>query len=845
MEIDLELYRRVVRISMDPLIRLSVIDIAPENSQQTYVFVHGFGGQAIQWRYQLTQFSTADRAIALDLRGHGLSDQPRTGYAMLDHFSDLEKTLDVLGVSSPFVLVGHSFGGAIATEFTVRQPKRVSRLVLIASAGEYKLNPLYRLLLKLPSSILRTIAPFTRHWLGAPPHIMKAWYKNALSAWNGWSLFRDLRVPTLVILGHMDVVFEKPMYEEVARLIPGAEAVDVGASGHMVMLERREAVNRAITRFTDLEKRSWSDSEASAVDLERSNLFKSRPWLPYYDAGVPSITAIPRVPLQSLLRSAARRFPRQAALDFEGYRMSYRRLNQEASRFANFLRSLGVKKGDRVMLLLPNLPQLVIGFYGTLKAGGVAVFTLPVAEPGELRRQLVDSGATVLVTLQQNYDLVHQIKAGLDPHDPSGLKYVILTDLGDYLPAFKRIGLAFSRQSAGARPPAVPKENWIHSLRGELYNHPRKSPDLEISSNDLAAIQYTGGTTASPRGVMLSHFNLVANTVQTRHWMPEAQEGKEIFLCVVPFAHSYGLTAALNVPVSLGALLVLKARFQVEDVLDSIKKHHPTIFPGVPQMYVAIKDFPGVRKYGVGSIKACLSGSAPLPVEVQEAFEKLTRGRLVEGYGLTEAGPVTHANPLAGMRKVGSIGIPLPSTEARVVDLVRGEEEVPVGQVGELAVRGPQVMAGYWRNAPATKKVLRQDGWLLTGDVAQMDAEGYFRIIARKADMWYPSRPGRPAFPRDVEEVLFEIPQVKEAAVVAIARKPVAFIISRKDRPTAEALTSYCKRRLPPELVPRLVIFVDEFPRTFIGKVLRRELARRYQENQYEPAQMSVDAAGE
>jgi long-chain acyl-CoA synthetase len=249
-------------------------------------------------------------------------------------------------------------------------------------------------------------------------------------------------------------------------------------------------------------------------------------------------------------------------------------------------------------------------------------------------------------------------------------------------------------------------------------------------------------------------------------------------------------------------------------------------------MYVAINDFPGARNYGIRSIKACISGSAPLPVEVQEAFEKLTRGRLVEGYGLTEASPVTHANPLKGLRKVGSIGIPFPSTEARVVDLKRGRRKVPTGQIGELAVRGPQVLLGYWQDPKATARVLSADGWLLTGDVAQEDADGFFRLIARKADLWYPKKPGEPAFPRDVEEVLFEVPQVKEAAVVAIAGQPVAFIIARKERPTAEAIIAYCKRRLPPELVPRLVIFMDDFPRSFIGKVLRRELARRFKQGQ-------------
>ncbi|MEK7326158.1 MAG: AMP-binding protein, partial [Chloroflexota bacterium] len=358
-----------------------------------------------------------------------------------------------------------------------------------------------------------------------------------------------------------------------------------------------------------------------------------------------------------------------------------------------------------------------------------------------------------------------------------------------------------------------------------------KSPEVPVSPDDLAVIQYTSGTIGAPKGVMLSHRNLVANTLQTRHWLPQAKEGRERFLCCLPFSHAYGMTTALNCGISLGATLILKPTFEVADVLKTIKRERPTIFPGIPRMYVAINNYPGIRKYGISSIKACLSGSAPLPVEVQEAFERLTRGRLVEGYGLTEASPVTHANPLNGLRKVGCIGVPLPSTDAKIVDLASGKD-VPPGQIGELAIRGPQVMLGYWGKGDETHRILTSDGWLLTGDVARMDEEGYFQLIARKAEMWYPAKPEHPAFPRDVEEVLFEVPQVKEAAVVAIANQPIAFIIAQKDRPTADSLIAYCKRRLPPELVPRLVIFVDDFPRSFIGKVLRRELAKRYEEEQ-------------
>jgi long-chain acyl-CoA synthetase len=317
--------------------------------------------------------------------------------------------------------------------------------------------------------------------------------------------------------------------------------------------------------------------------------------------------------------------------------------------------------------------------------------------------------------------------------------------------------------------------------------------------------------------------------LQTRHWIPDAREGKERFLSVVPIFHSYGLTTGLNVPVALGATMILIAQFQPLEVLKSIRKYKPTIFSGVPSMYMALNNFHEVRKYGIRSIQACISGSAPLPVEVQETFKKLTKGRLVEGYGLTEASPVTHANPLGGEGKVGTIGIPVPSTEATLFDLAKGKEERRPGHLGELAVRGPQIMLGYWRDPKATKSVLKEDGWLLTGDVAQKDQDGYFRIVARKADMWYPTRPGKPAFPRDVEEVIYEIPQVKEVTVVAIARHPFAFVIAGHERPSPDSVIAYCKRRLPPHLVPRFVIFMEDFPRTFIGKVLRRELAKRYE----------------
>lgn len=826
MDIDLDLYRHEIRVSTDPLVRLSALDVSPDHPQRTFVFLHGFGGQALQWIFQMQKFSLQNRVIALDLRGHGLSDKPATGYDMPRMLADIETALDSLRVTAPVVLVGHSFGGALATEFARAHPGRVAHLILIATAGEFHLNPLFRLGLNLPNWLLRLIGPLTRSWLSAPPHALKSYYHSNLNKWKGWDSFKSLEVPTLVIRGHRDSVFEKAHFEQVARNIPAAEDADIGVSGHMVMLERREAVDRAIERFLAGEgQSSWRDSSKAVRKSPdtREALKSQRPWLAHYEKGVPYTISVPRIPLHHLLRSAVRRFPNRAALYFEGARLTYRQLNHEANKFANALLGLGVGRGARVVLLLPNVPQMTVAFFGALKAGAVAVFMPPMTDPEELVQQVRDADASALVALNLSAGLAKQIQAS------TGLPHIILTDPADYLSLAKKMISRWRNRGltvAGAI-------RWRHFMRADEW----RSPTLQVEPDELAVIQYTGGTTGAAKGVMLSHKNLVANALQTRHWMPVAVEGGERFLCVLPFSHIYGLTTALNVPVALGATMILKARFEIHDILRAIKKYKPTIFPGVPNMYVAINNFRGARKYGISSIKACISGSAPLPVEVQEAFEKLTKGKLVEGYGLTEAAPVTHANPLGGNRKVGSIGAPLPSTEAAVVDLVRGRKEVNTGQIGELAVRGPQVMLGYWKNESATREVLTSDGWLLTGDVAQMDDDGYFRIIARKADMWYPAKPDspedagkpKPAFPRDVEEVIYEIPQVKEVAVVAIAGNPFAFVIAGRERPTPESVLAYCKRRLPPHLVPRFVIFMDDFPRTFIGKVLRRELAKRYE----------------
>jgi long-chain acyl-CoA synthetase len=361
----------------------------------------------------------------------------------------------------------------------------------------------------------------------------------------------------------------------------------------------------------------------------------------------------------------------------------------------------------------------------------------------------------------------------------------------------------------------------------EMMSDAARTPlAIKVSCDDLAAVLYTSGTTDEPRGVCLSHANLVANAIQTRHWIRDLKYGQETCLAVVPLTHSYGMTNAMNIPIALGATIVLMPVFELAEVLKQIKQYKPTIFPAVPAIYTAINHAPDVRSFGLESIKACISGATPLPVEVQEEFEKLTRGRLVEGYGLTEASPVTHANPLYGVRKVGSIGVPVPNTDAKIVDLVTGLD-LSAGQIGELVVKGPQVMQRYWADQAGTDTVLKDD-WLFTGDVAVMDGDGYFQIISRKRDTIMTG--DYSVYPRDVEEVLYENTKVLEAAVIGIptnggSQRVKAFVVPREGTTLSkEELLDLCQRRLDDYAVPWEIEFRQELPKSFIGKVLRRML---------------------
>ncbi|GCE11206.1 long-chain-fatty-acid--CoA ligase [Tengunoibacter tsumagoiensis] len=557
------------------------------------------------------------------------------------------------------------------------------------------------------------------------------------------------------------------------------------------------------------------------------------PWIRHYQEGVPAHLLIPDRPLTWLLDSAARRFPNRPAFIYYGTQISYAQFSHLANRFAIALQRLGIQKGDRVAIALPNIPQFGIAFYGALRAGAVVVPTNPLYTEREMQHQLTDSGAKVLVLLDMYYPVVRTIRS------QTHLKHVIVTSVTDFFPVLQRTLYPLTQLHAKKLEPVLttreinadPSLSTMQSLlksgtRGgvELFHLP-----VPQDTNDLAVLQYTGGTTGLSKGAMLTHRNLLANAMQTFYWMPHARPGQEIALCIAPFFHAYGLTVGMNLSILGGAAMVLLPRFQGKEALAAIHHYQPTLFPGIPTLYVAILREAAHHPEYLGSIKYCISGASPLPSKVQQDFEGVTHGKLVEGYGLSEASPVTHCNPLSDENRPGSIGLPLPNIEAKVLNRETGEEQ-PVGELGELVVKGPNIMLGYWEREQETQAIF-QDGWMRTGDIARVDEDGYFYIVERVKDMIIAS--GFNVYPREVEDVLFHHPAVQDIAVVGVpdayrGETVAAFVVLKPEYTAGEEikqeLITYCKQNMAAYKVPKVLHFLPKLPRSTVGKVLRREL---------------------
>jgi long-chain acyl-CoA synthetase len=806
------LYRSEIPIQGEDHQFLRAIDLHPENVEQTIVFQHGYAGVGESWEYQINHFASHYRVVVPDLRGHGQSDAPYSQYTMDELVADMHAIVEHLQLPERFILVGHSFGGSVCVEYANAHPERIEKLILIATAGEYPLPKAVSLISKIPSSLVRPLWRYRPKW-DAEIHVMKRMMLNNLRKWKGWPLLRNLNVDTLIITGERDNYFPREVFDDVGRMVPNAEVVDVGSAKHKVQLERHQAVNRAMERFLGDHHQSWRNTDTSNGEHDKHI------WTKQYGENIPTSIPIPQQPMHKFLESAASWRPKHTAVQFYGHKFRYDDLNAQANQLARALQDMGGEAGDRVMIVMPNMPHYIVAYYAILKCGGVVVLPNPDADAEKISAQIQETQSKVLITLTAFKQLAKVL------HSKKVIENIIFVDMRRWLTEHLHEQIL---ARIGIRDASAQEAEQLGVLYDEcIKKHDDSNLDMDVAPDALANINYTSGTTDKPRGVCLTHTNLVANALQTRHWVPDLQYGKEIFLSVLPFSHSYGMTSAMNTPITIAATMVILSYFDVGEVLRHIKKYHPTIFPGVPFMYSVINQAPRVREYGLSSIKACISGAAPLPIEVQEAFEKLTHGRLVEGYGLTEASPVTHANPLYGVRKVGSIGIPLPNTDARIVDLVT-DEILPAGQIGELTVKGPQVMSHYWQVSPEEAALHVRDGWLYTGDLAVMDSDGYFQIVSRKRDTILSGKYS--IYPRDVEEVLYENNKVLEAAVVGIGRlegeqKIKAFVVPRPNTTLSEEeLIKLCRRRLEEYAVPAEIEFRKELPKSFVGKVLRRVL---------------------
>ncbi|MGM7636465.1 long-chain-fatty-acid--CoA ligase [Bacillus sp. Hm123] len=545
-------------------------------------------------------------------------------------------------------------------------------------------------------------------------------------------------------------------------------------------------------------------------------------WLSQYPKEIPATLTYKEQPVQQYLTKAAKNYPNKIAIHFLGKELTFTEVYESALKLARYLQKLGVEKGDRVAIMLPNGPQAVISYFGVLYAGGIVVQTNPLYTEREIEYQMKDSGSKIIITLDILYPRVRSVWANTD------LEHLIVTAVKDYLPFPKNIIYPYIQKKQTGLVVHIEEWGTNHEFK-KIMAH-EKAEEIEVSldfAEDLALLQYTGGTTGFPKGVMLTHKNLISNTAMCDAWLYKCKHGEEVILGVLPFFHVYGMTTVMILSIMQGYKMVLLPKFDPKMTLKTIDKQKPTLFPGAPTIYIALLNDPDLPKYDLSSIHGCLSGSAPLPAKVQQKFEKITGGKLVEGYGLSETSPVVHANFLwDGERIKGSIGVPWPDTEAAILSMQTGEF-LPPREVGEIVVKGPQIMKGYW-NRPEETEMAFKDGWFLTGDIGYMDEKGYFYIVDRKKDMIIAG--GYNIYPREVEEVLYEHEAIQETVVAGIpdpyrGETVKAYIVLKEGyEVTEEEMNAFARDHLAPYKVPKIYEFRKELPKTAVGKILRRAL---------------------
>ncbi|WP_409302063.1 long-chain-fatty-acid--CoA ligase [Peribacillus sp. SCS-155] len=548
----------------------------------------------------------------------------------------------------------------------------------------------------------------------------------------------------------------------------------------------------------------------------------NKSWLDYYPPQIPRELTYGDKPLQSYLKESAGDFPNKVSVNFMGKKLTFQEVYQSSLKFAAYLNNLGIEKGDRVAIMLPNTPQAVISYFGILMAGGVVVPTNPTYTEREIEYQMNDSGASMIVTM----DILFPRVSRTAPR--TNIKHIIVTAIKDYLPFPKNLIYPFIQKKEYGIVVKVEHEGNHHLfteiMKGPVPTLTEEPVDIE---NDLALLQYTGGTTGFPKGVMLTHKNLLANTKMSSAWLYKCKRGEEKVLGILPFFHVYGMTAVMVLSVMEANEMILLPKFDATTTLKTIQKERPTMFPGAPTIYIGLLNHPDISKYDLSSIDCCISGSAPLPVEIQERFEKVTGGKLVEGYGLSETSPVTHSNFLWDEPRVkGSIGVPWPDTDAAILSLETGEP-LPPKEIGEIAIKGPQVMKGYWNRPEETAQTFR-NGWLLTGDLGYMDEKGFFYVVDRKKDTIIAG--GFNIYPREIEEILYEHEAIQELVVAGVpdpyrGETVKAYIVLKEGTSvTEEELNAFARKHLASYKVPRIYEFRKELPKTTVGKILRRAL---------------------
>ncbi|MFJ8068011.1 long-chain-fatty-acid--CoA ligase [Peribacillus sp. NPDC096447] len=548
----------------------------------------------------------------------------------------------------------------------------------------------------------------------------------------------------------------------------------------------------------------------------------NKPWQAIYPEQIPAVLSYEDKPLYSFLKESAEEFPDKVSIHFQGKELTFREVHESALKFAAYLKSIGLQKGERVAVMLPNCPQGVISFFGILMAGGVVVQTNPTYTERELEYQMKDSGAKIILAMDILFPRVSAVASRTD------IEHIIVTAIKEYLPFPKNLIYPFIQKKQYGIVINVEHEGNHHLFSEIMKRKITEEVTVPIDvDNDLALLQYTGGTTGFPKGVMLTHKNLLANTKMCNAWLYKNKRGEERILAILPFFHVYGMTTVLVLSVMEGNTMIIMPKFDVEATLKTIQKQKPTMFPGAPTMYIGLLNHPDIAKYDLSSINACISGSASLPLEVQEQFEKITGGKLVEGYGLSETSPVTHANFIWDQPRVkGSIGLPWPDTDSVILSL-ENFEELPPNEIGEIAIKGPQVMQGYWNRPDETEKTFK-NGWLLTGDLGYMDEQGFFYVVERKKDTIIAG--GFNIYPREVEEVLYEHEAIQEVVVAGIpdpyrGETVKAYVVLKKNaRATEEELNEFARKNLASYKVPRSYEFRNELPKTTIGKILRRVL---------------------